>query len=235
MSSNPRFSYWLGTSHEEEPRFEWSKWQNEHANPWKMRWSYSDCWNGEESDRREILAIVSNDGRWWGGVWDDLVSESSRIEMLRFWKSFATPHAAGNRMAAIVGVARVNWSEAFIVKNMGLGVFEASVTEEARIANERFLGNWLAQVIQNCDHQQLRKLSDLISGKNPPTELDLSFTEKFQVLDAFASFLLKHFRLPTKRELSESVSTVRKGKGNFQKHARKLGLSGLPGRMPKGA
>lgn len=235
MSSNPRFSFWLGTSPEEEPRFEWSKWQNEHANPWKMRWSYSDDWNGEESDRREILSTVSNDGRWWGAVWDDLVSETSRIEMLRFWKSFATSHAAGNRMAAIVGVARVNWTEAFMVKKIGLGVFEVEVPEEARIASERFLGNWLAQVIQNGDHRQLRKLSDLVSGKNPPTDLDLSVTEKFQVLDAFASFLLKHFRLPTKTELSESVSTVRRGKGNFQNHARELGLIGLPGKMPRGA
>jgi hypothetical protein len=138
-------------------------------------------------------------------------------------------------MAAIVGVARVNWTEAFMVKKIGLGVFEVEVPEEARIASERFLGNWLAQVIQNGDHRQLRKLSDLVSGKNPPTDLDLSVTEKFQVLDAFASFLLKHFRLPTKTELSESVSTVRRGKGNFQNHARELGLIGLPGKMPRGA
>ena len=229
MSSNPRFSFWLGTSPEEEPRFEWSEWQNELANPWKMRWAFDDSWNGEVSDRIGILSIVSTDGKWWGAVWEDLVSETRRDEMLRFWKSFASSDAVRNRHAAIHGVARVKWTEAFMVKQIGLGVIEIlTCDEERKNENERVLGNWLAQVIQKGDHRQLRKLSELVAGNNPSADLDSTITEKFQVLDAFASFLLKRFRLPTKTEFREEVSTVKRGKGNLSSYLPELGLDGLP-------
>jgi hypothetical protein len=226
-----------------------SRWSDDDANPWKMRFNFARKPRGG-LDPEFLRWTIYNDRSWWAAVWEDLVVEHGKDESLKFWRKFAAPEAIRKRGEALAGVARFNWSAVESVFQQGkrprkpspstILIFErfaARTGDGERLAietAERFLGRWLWDAIHEGEYGEIRKLADLVSGKKPPESPDLSGTEKFKILDAFALLLPEHFRLPSKVELFERATATRKGGAkNFPKYLKELGLIGLPGKMPK--
>jgi hypothetical protein len=210
-------------------------WDSGNANPWKMRANYDATEDGSfEIDSGSIIWAVSLDETWWRSVWTDLDPEQA----LNFWRYFATTEARQARRLALRGTARDSWADVETAFNAGRmfaregeGLYKFLSKEQMAESVEtikRNLGEWLYNAIKSGDSGAIRKLSALVAGKGPPEPSSMASTEKFRILTGFATHLTEHFRLPTNVELSAKVAADTIGKGNFQKHARELGLNGLP-------
>jgi hypothetical protein len=177
----------------------------------------------------------------------DLVEEHGQANASKFWRTFNEADARRSREVALIGCKAANWSGAVLAFNCArheafakeIGAtgehLRFSESKEMAEAMKRNIGAWLYEVIRGGEHGKIRNLADLVSGKEAPEIPDLSGTEKFQILDAFASLIGEHFRLPSKSELFARVNASKREKGNFPKIVKEFGLGGLPGRMPKGA
>lgn len=205
-------------------------WTSGEANPWKFR----NCEGTEWVETAVYTVSTSED--WWAGVWEDIVSTHGAASAEHFWKSFAEPRAIKNREASLRGTAAMNWGGAIVAFNSArhedyareIGVYDVypaiHESPETVSAMKRNLGEWLYTTIRSGDHGAIRKLSELVAGKEPPPATEMSGDEKYLMLQAFEGFLRTHFRLPTKEELKARIQK----KGNLRRNVKGLGFQGLP-------
>lgn len=150
--------------------------------------------------------------------------ENSSSELLLFWKSFDSPHAATARMNACfhnTGAARQK-AEIAIKVARRIRSNDTELATHYRL----LLGDYLADVL-NGDPKQLDLLADSLAGKQPsPNSKGGPHSVSGLVYHAFCRFVFDHRTLPSKRMLDELS-----GAGCERAAARaraSLGLGGLP-------
>lgn len=212
----------------------YNPWDYGGANAWKMRANYSADEELTDLGFGSALWAVSLDETWWNSVWSDIEFQHGKQIALEFWACFASIEARKSRHLALRGIANESWSDVEIAFNAGrmyakegecfYGYLYPERLAENIATIKKNLGEWLYKAIKSGDHGAIRKLSELVAGKEPPPSTDMSKDEKFLLLQAFLEFLKTHFRLPMREELESKIQK----KGNFRKYLKSLGLNGLP-------